>query len=56
MPDGYLFETVPVRGSDRVLKLFPYIEDEDKIEKVIMQDKTSDFKIEAIFFENLKEF
>lgn len=56
MPDGYLFEILPVRGSDRVLKLFPSIEDEGKIEKVIMQDKLSDFKIEAVFFENLKEF
>jgi len=56
MPDGYLFETVPVRGADRVLKLFPSIENEGNIEKVIMQDKSSDFKIEAIFFENLKEF
>jgi hypothetical protein len=54
MPDGYLFETLPVLGTDRVLKLFPSIEDEGKIEKVIMQDKSSDFKIEAIFFENLK--
>ncbi len=56
MPDGYLFEIIPVRGTDRALKLFPYIEDERKIEKVIMQDKTSDFKIEAVFFENVKEF
>jgi hypothetical protein len=56
MPDGYLFETLPVLATDRALKLFPSIKDERKIEKVIMQDKSSDFKIEAIFFENMKEF
>jgi len=52
MPDGYIFGKVGILGSDRALKLFPIIEDEAQIEKVVMQDKTSDFKIEALFFEN----
>jgi len=55
MPDGYIFEIIPIRGSDRALKLFPVIKDESKIEKVVMNDKKSNFKIEAIFFENIKK-
>jgi len=54
MPDGYSFEIIPIRGSDRALRIFPIIKDESQIEKVVMKDKKSDFKIEAIFFENIR--
>ncbi|HPZ06471.1 MAG TPA: hypothetical protein PL110_00025 [Candidatus Eremiobacteraeota bacterium] len=56
MPDGYLFEDIPVLSTDRALKLFPVINNENLIEKVVMQDKLSDFKIESLFFENIKEY
>jgi len=54
MPDGYIFDVIPIRGSDRALKLFPTITDETQIEKFILEDSLSDFKIEALFFENMK--
>ena len=56
MPDGYFFEKIPILSTDRALKLFTLIEDDDLIEKVVMKDTKSDFKIELIFFENIKNF
>lgn len=56
MPEGYTFGEVSVHETDRALKLFPLIEDESQIEKFVMEDKLSDFRIEALFFENIQKF
>ena len=53
MPDGYIFGNIGILDTDRVLKLFPLIKNEKKIKKVVMEDTLSDFKMEALFFENI---